>query len=96
MESLYCMEGPQAIDVSTSSKNLNRHLQGMTLMLMLYDVSIHYRRGVESVNADGLSRQDWEEEEQVEKNKDVNINVILDYPMSDLSWWNRGTAHKEE
>ena len=40
-----------------SSKNLNRRLQGMALKLMLYDVNILYRKGVDNSNADGLSRQ---------------------------------------
>ena len=60
-----------------SSNYLNRRLQGMALKLMLYNVNILYRKGVDNFNADGLSRQAWVAEQSkvpddmVNEGKDV-------------------------
>ncbi len=44
-----------------SSSHLNRRLMRMALKLQGREVDVRYRPGKDNTNADGLSRQDWDE-----------------------------------
>ena len=58
----------------------------MALKLMLYDVNILYREGVDNSNADGLSRQAWVAEQRKALDDMVNKgNDVEERPMAKWS-----------
>ncbi len=54
--------GHRACEALVSGEKLNKRLTRMSLKLMDRNVTIVYRPGRMNENADGLSRQDWEED----------------------------------
>ena len=59
----------RALVALLKSKVLNRRLHGWVLKLMDYDFVIIYRPGAYNLDADGLSRQAWDNQEPVEEER---------------------------
>ena len=55
----------RALQFLQSARHLNGRLSRWALLLQSYDYEIHYRPGRSNSNADGLSRQSWEEPKDV-------------------------------
>ena len=51
----------KALESLQSSKTLSRRLQRMAMKLQQWQITIKYRPGRDSANADALSRQEWKE-----------------------------------
>ena len=88
------------------SKVLNRRLQGWMLQLQQFDFSITYRPGVEHLDADALSRQEWTSSEgdpwrpaailQREDEEQVKADELRAAPKSQLVGGDVGTSPTEE
>ena len=59
----------KALDIS--SKVLNRRLMRRVLFLQEFPMTIAYRPGTKNTNADGLSRQEWLEDQDQPPDEDV-------------------------
>ena len=58
----------KALTFLHSAKHLNARLARWALRLQTFSFNVRYRPGRDNANADALSRQEWPEEEEPEKN----------------------------
>ena len=79
-----------------SSPRLNKRLRAYALHLQQFNVTFIYRPGDSNANADGLSRQSWEETESEKERMEPGPQLLINEQITDETDDQEGKIEKQE